>query len=553
MKNTNRRIVASLLIFSILITGCSKDKNNKIDMLSYVDSPKDRENSIRMVVRKDFNTMDMMGIEDVFGIDEEIEKSLNTKSDDCTYNYYGNIGSLFYKIINNSNEYAKDNDIYDSVFDKEFYNNMDYTNCFGVFFDKDKLDKIRESILIALESYISYIYGTGNKEDIHNILDLKIVVFKDKGLEKPNTYGDYDSTDNLIRISFYNILESGWELDDIMARMDEVIKHELNHSMEHSCQDKMENGALDEIDFLNERYYSFLTEAAAESSLYNLGIASGYEAKGVVFYYTYDEYRSLENKLLLCSVFQKNRKLEDYYRYINNEDINGLLEFLGANSLEEKKELFRVVYAMDALVGRNMYPYDVLGDKDEYSKEDIIRLYDKIGYQHYISILKYSINSLIDYNLKEELLSLEDNLLLYYIVVNSILDDCFFIDDSSGYNIYYCYEDFVDDYYQIEDSFFRILEVMYHKDYEDIKSLYDEYKDIDIIKSMTYLSNGNVNIDSNTSLHEKLEKLLEKFPGLGVVSNTYYYNGYISNCNYVNLLDKVIDSENKDNTLRLRK
>ena len=257
--------------------------------------------------------------------------------------------------------------------------------------------------------------------------------------------------------------------------------------------------------------------------------------------------------MLLCSVFQKNRKLEDYYRYINNEDINGLLEFLGANSLEEKKELFRVVYAMDALVGRNMYPYNVLGDKDEYSKEDIIRLYDKIGYQHYISILKYSINSLIDYNLKEELLSLEDNLLLYYIVVNSILDDCFFIDDSSGYNIYYCYEDFVDDYYQIEDSFFRILEVMYHKDYEDIKSLYDEYKDIDIIKSMTYLSNGNVNIDSNTSLHEKLEKLLEKFPGLEVVSNTYYYNGYISNCNYVKLLDKVIDSDNKDNTLRLRK
>ena len=112
MKNTNRRIVASLLIFSILITGCSKDKNNKIDMLSYVESPKDRENSIRMVVRNDFNTMDMMGIEDVFGIDEEIEKSLNTRSEDCTYNYYGNIGSLFYKIINNSNEYAKDNDIY---------------------------------------------------------------------------------------------------------------------------------------------------------------------------------------------------------------------------------------------------------------------------------------------------------------------------------------------------------------------------------------------------------------------------------------------------------
>ena len=156
-------------------------------------------------------------------------------------------------------------------------------------------------------------------------------------------------------------------------------------------------------------------------------------------------------------------------------------------------------------------------------------------------------------NLVDVLLSLEDNLLLYYIVVNSILDDCFFIDDSSGYNIYYCYEDFVDDYYQIEDSFFRILEVMYHKDYEDIRSLYDGYKDIDIIKSMTYLSNGNVNIDSNTSLHEKLEKLLEKFPGLKVVSNTYYYNGYISNCNYVKLLDKVIDSDNKDNTLRLRK
>mgnify|MGYP005754367007 CR=1 FL=1 len=552
MRNKSKRIVAFLLSLNILITGCSKEKKSNIDMLSYVDPKDNREQMIKESIIEDISLIDSTGLKDIFGIDKEIDNILKIGDSLCTYNYYGNISSLFYRIINNSREYAKDKDIYMSLFDKEFYDDISYTNYYGVEITKDKLDLIRENVLIALESYLSYIYSTGNKEDIHNLLDLKIVVFKDKDLERLNTYGDYDSSDNLIRISFYNILESGWELDDILARMDEVLKHELNHSLEHSCEDRKGN-SLEEIDFLNDNNYSFLTEAAAESALYNLGISSGYENKGSVFYYTYDEYRSLENKLLLCSIFQNDKKIEDYYRYINNEDMNGLLEFLGGSSIEEKRELFRIVYAMDALVGRNKYPYVVLGEKGEYSKEDVMRLTDKIKYQHYISILKYSIKSLIDYNLKEEVLSLDDNLLLYYIVVNNLIDDCFLIDDSSGYNIYYYYKEFIDEYNLIENSFFKILGVLYSKDVIEIESLYDEYKKIDIIDSLTYLSSGNSNIDSNKDINKRLKRLLEKFPKLKVCANVYYYNGYISNYSYIKLLDKVMNPENKDNTLRLRK
>ena len=553
VKNKNRRIVASLLLLSILITGCSKEKKSNIDMLSYVDSKDNREHMIKESIMDDISLIEGTGLKDIFGINEDIKKLLNTKDIECSYNYYGNIDTLFHQIINNSREYAKDKDIYESVFAKEFYEDIDYTNYYGFLIGKEELEKIKEHILLFLESYISYVYGDDNSEDIHNMLDLKIVVFKDKDLERVNTYGDYDSSENLIRISFYNILESGWELDDILARLDEVLKHELNHSLEHSCEDKKSKGSLDEIDFLNASNYSFLTEAAAESALYNLGISSGYENKGTVFYYTYDDYRSLENKLLLCSVFQNDKKIEDYYRYINNEDMNGLLEFLGGSSIEEKEELFRVVYAMDALVGRNKYPYVVLGEKEEYSKEDIMRLTDKIKYQHYISIFKYSIKSLIDYNLKEEVLSLDDNLLLYYIVVNNLIDDCFLIDDSSGYNIYYYYKEFIDEYNLIEDSFFKILGILYSKDVIEVESLYDEYKKIDIINSLTYLSNGNSNIDSNKDINKKLNRLLEKFPKLKVCANVYYYNGYTSNFSYMKLLDGVMSPENKDSTLRLRK
>lgn len=559
VKDINRRIGSFFLALSIVIssTGC-RDKNNlkDIDMLSYVDGPEVKRVSLTNLVQAEMDNINQTGLEDIYGLNSRIDSIFLDNNVLCTYNYSGDIDSLLIGIIRNSKEYASRQEEYLSLFDEKVYAS-EYTNYYGILFDKEKLEEIRENILVFLESYISYVYGNGTKEDIHNLVDLRIVIYTDDAAKKSTAFGEYDNKEKLVRINFYRILNSAWETGDILARIDEVLKHELNHALEHSCPDKLDSTNQDEVAFLNGDNYSFITEASAESSLYNLGISSGYENKASVFYYTYDNLRNLEVKLLLCSMFQNSKSLEEYYQRINDEDINGLLEVLGAETLEEKQELFRVVYSMDALVGRNNYPIELLGKKKEYSKKDIFKLVDKISFKHYISILKYSVESLMKYNINEELLSLDDNLLAYYIVISNILDECYLLDDSGDYKIYYYYEGFIEEYNLIEENYFRMLGSIYGKDVSEIRNRYKTFKKVNINRQLSYLSQGcdedkEICMVNGYDLNERLEKLLETFPKLRVIANIRYYDG-VSSYDYVKMFDNVRNPDNEDMTLRLRK
>ena len=559
VKDINRRIGSFFLALSIVIssTGC-RDKNNlkDIDMLSYVDGPEIKRVSLTNLVQAEMDNINQTGLEDIYVLNSKIESIFLDNNVLCTYDYSGDIDSLLMGIIRNSKEYAKEYPEYLSLFDEKVYAS-EYTNYYGILFDKEKLEEIRENILVFLESYISYVYGNGTKEDIHNLVDLRIVIYTDDAAKKSTAFGEYDNKEKLVRINFYKILNSAWETGDILARIDEVLKHELNHALEHSCSDKLDSTNIDEVAFLNGDNYSFITEASAESSLYNLGISSGYENKASVFYYTYDNLRNLEVKLLLCSMFQNSKSLEEYYQRINDEDINGLLEVLGAETLEEKQELFRVVYSMDALVGRNNYPIELLGKKKEYSKKDIFKLVDKISFKHYISILKYSVESLMKYNINEELLSLDDNLLAYYIVISNILDECYLLDDSGDYKIYYYYQGFIEEYNLIEENYFRMLGSIYGKDVSEIRNRYKTFKKVNINRQLSYLSQGcdedkEICMVNGYDLNERLEKLLEIFPKLRVIANIRYYDG-VSSYDYVKMFDNVRNPDNEDMTLRLRK
>ena len=95
-----------------------------------------------------------------------------------------------------------------------------------------------------------------------------------------------------------NILNSSYDLNKILARIDETVKHELSHVRQSACSDKLDNGGVLRLDFFNGYNPSFLMEASAESILYNLGIEGGYESLSKDFAYTYEYYRKLENKLL---------------------------------------------------------------------------------------------------------------------------------------------------------------------------------------------------------------------------------------------------------------
>lgn len=559
VKDINRRIGSFFLALSIVIssTGCQGKNNLKdIDMLSYGDGPEVKRASLTNLVQAEMDNINQTGLEDIYGLNSRIESVLLNGNGLCTYDYQGDIDSLLRGIIQNSREYAKEYPEYLALFDEKVYAS-EYTNYYGVLFDKEKLGEIRENILVFLESYISYVYGNGTKEDIHNLVDLKIVIYTDEVANNSTAFGEYDNKEKLVRINFYKILNMAWETGDIFARIDEVLKHELNHALEHSCPDKLESTNQDEVAFLNGDNYSFITEASAESSLYNLGISSGYENKASVFYYTYDNLRNLEVKLLLCSMFQNSKSLEEYYQRINDEDINGLLEVLGAETLEEKQELFRVVYSMDALVGRNNYPIELLGKKKEYSRKDIFKLVDKISFKHYISILKYSVESLMKYNINEELLSLDDNLLVYYIVVSNILDECYLLDESEDYKIYYYYQGFIEEYNLIEENYFRMLGSIYRKDVSEIRNRYKTFKKVNINRQLSYLSQGcdedkEICMVNGYDLNERLEKLLERFPKLKVIANIRYYDG-VSSYDYVKMFDNVRNPDNEDMTLRLRK
>lgn len=514
MKNRNRRLASLIVCLSIVINCMAVYNTKKVDMVSHADDNR-RATMLNEKLKENKNTVSSLGLSDTFGLDNDTIDYLifNGRVKSCENVYDVTMQEVFEQIKENTEKFVLDDFalLGTSFFDEEYFTKDEYRTFDNVVLSTGVMKEIGESAYDSLRDYISYVLENGNNGDIHNLMGLKIIFVAKINRDEPGvTLGRYNKNNNLIEICLPNIIGNSTSTTDLSAKLNDVLKHELNHMRQYGCEDTDKYSILTQ--FSSNNSLSLLAEASAESGLYNSELFSHFFKTS----YVYPEYRMAENVLFLCSLFNDS-KMDDYYNAIYNQDMDAFFNFFSADSIEEKREIFRVIYAMDAVSKRNSYVRSLVGLKTSYDEEDYDAVALDIKNLEYITIFKITINNLIDYNINNSDLTLDDNILLYKMITMLISERAFKVESiSDGKKVYYLYDEFVDQYQVIQDNFFQTLSTIYSVSTDEILEMYNKYNSGSVVNEYLNWAHDNRVIyfvnDKKYDSYLQMNKLVSKFP-----------------------------------------
>lgn len=541
MKNRNRRLASLIVCLSIVINCMAVYNTKKVDMISHADDNR-RATMLNEKLKENKNAISALGLSDTFGLNNDIIDYLisNDRVKSCENVYDVTMQEVFEQIKENTEKFVLDDFTFlgTSFFDEEYFTKDEYRTCDNVVLSTGVMKEIGESAYDSLRDYISYVLENGNNGDIHNLMGLKIIFVAKINRDEPGVIlGRYNKDNNLIEICLPNIIGNSISTTDLSAKLNDVLKHELNHMRQYGCEDTDKYSILTQFSLNN--YLSLFAEASAESGLYNSELFSHFFKTS----YVYPEYRMAENVLFLCSLFNDS-KIDDYYNAIYNQDMDAFFNFLSADNIEEKREIFRVIYAMDAVSKRNSYVRSLVGLKTSYDEEDYDAVALDIKNLEYITIFKITINNLIDYNINNSDLTLEDNILLYKMITMLISESAFKVESTSdGKKVYYLYDEFVDQYQVIQDNFFQTLSTIYSVSTDEILEMYNKYNSGSVVNEYLNWSHGNRVIyfvnDKKYDSYLQMNKLVSKFPKIKeIIGNFFYYTDVLKE-DYLNLYNEV--------------
>lgn len=541
MKNRNRRLASLIVCLSIVINCMVVYNTKKADMISHADDNR-RATMLNEKLKENKNAISSLGLSDTFGLDNDTIDYLifNGRVKSCENVYDVTMQEVFEQIKENTEKFVLDDFalLGTSFFDEEYFTKDEYRTRDNVVFSTGVMKKIGESAYDSLRDYISYVLENGNNGDIHNLMGLKIIFVAKINRDEPGVIlGRYSKDNNLIKICLPNIIGNSTSTTDVSAKLNDVLKHELNHMRQYGCEDTDKYNILTQ--FSSNNSLSLLAEASAESGLYNLDLFSHFFKTS----YVYPEYRMAENVLFLCSLFNDS-KIDDYYNAIYNQDMDAFFNFFSADSIEEKREIFRVIYAMDAVSKRNSYVRSLVGLKTSYDEEDYDAVALDIKNLEYITIFKITINNLIDYNINNSDLTLEDNILLYKMITMLISESAFKVESTSdGKKAYYLYDEFVDQYQVIQDNFLQTLSTIYSVSTDEILEMYNKYNSGSVVNEYLNWSHGNRVIyfvnDKKYDSYLQMNKLVSKFSKIKeIIGNSFYYTDLLKE-DYLDLYNDV--------------
>lgn len=541
MKNRNRRLASLIVCLSIVINCMVAYNTKKVDMISHADDNR-RATILNEKLKENRNAISTLGLSDTFGLDNDTIDYLisNDRVKSCENVYDVTMQEVFEQIKENTEKFVLDDFTFleTSFFDEEYFTKDEYRTRDNVVFSTGVMKKIGESAYDSLRDYISYVLENGNNGDIHNLMELKIIFVAKINRDEPGVIlGRYSKDNNLIKICLPNIIGNSTSTTDVSAKLNDVLKHELNHMRQYGCEGTDKYSILTQ--FSSNNSLSLLAEASAESGLYNSELFSHFFKTS----YVYPEYRMAENVLFLCSLFNDS-KIDDYYNAIYNQDMDAFFNFFSADSIEEKREIFRVIYAMDAVSKRNSYVRSLVGLKISYDEEDYDAVALDIKNLEYITIFKITINNLIDYNINKSDLTLEDNILLYKMITMLISESAFKVESTSdGKKVYYLYDEFVDQYQVIQDNFLQTLSTIYSVSTDEILEMYNKYNSGSVVNEYLNWSHGNRVIyfvnDKKYDSYLQMNKLVSKFSKIKeIIGNSFYYTDLLKE-DYLDLYNDV--------------
>lgn len=405
---------------------------------------------------------------------------------ECKNENMYNSDVLFNIIKSNSADYVLNN--------KGVYSSFSYSDC----------DEEQIAFEGALKRYLDEYYESASNdvmEDICNFSSLKIV-FKSVPLINSSykVYGTYDNEENVMFLYPDNIRNKALKNNKTFEEeMYYTIKHEFNHVRQMICGCKLDAGDAYDV-FKFDKYYSFILEACAESEFYN----SEKSLNENIFFsplYVYDQERKEEALLFLLAMFGEY-DIDEYYNRMFDADLKGIHEYFDLNSDGEIYDFYRIIYAMDSILRRNNYSEKVKGNIDTFQLSEVV------GFDYKANIFKLWLYDLFEYTLKHDDFSLEENVLLYYLV-SSVITKSYYTDIGTNEEILYSYDkSFVDVFREFDSLYKEFVSLKYDVTSDEVDNMISEYSDNYIIFDITRVLKG----DYDSVRYDLAEKLINRFP-----------------------------------------
>ncbi|MBR1416286.1 MAG: hypothetical protein IJ572_00515 [Bacilli bacterium] len=330
---------------------------------------------------------------------------------------------------------------------KENSNNVNNNEYKSVFKEEDS--EIIEDILIKIVSKILTDSNDIN-EDLYLIKQLKILSYPSESVEfyiDLETNGIYFDKENLtIVIS-----------SPMMFINEEVLGSKeyyntLAFNLGHIIND-IRQISLKDVNYINylEGYHSTLSEDASSRFLKS---DDGFEETNNITHI----YDGDPNAILLFSMFNKEANPTNYYNAIFDEDAKKLFDIFSLKTKKDIYDFYRVMYAIDAKSYSNDF-FDYYSNVEHESLSET--MVQGIGNSYKLTIYNHYIFNLLQY-LKDNPMSLEENLTMYYIGLNILCENI----DTSKTNINLIYT--LNNMNEGHDKYMEFLCLYYNVDYDYI-------------------------------------------------------------------------------------
>lgn len=283
--------------------------------------------------------------------------------------------------------------------------NNDFSSFFGL---SSTLDSCFEK---ALNSTIS---GASNNinEDICRMQTLSIYFAN----LPTGTISEYDEKENAIKFSKNFLLEVKSQLgalapmmsDDLLyySVMPGLLRHTFNHVRSFKCNCN-KNQTISSFKYEEDNdYVPFYLESSAENQISDISTSASV--------LSYSKEKDYEKMLLTLALFTGNN-VDDFYNSINDTDYEAFWNFFGAKEKEDIYELFKIIYAMDASLGRNSLPNKVREQTEVHLSDK-----DIIGNSFRNDLFRITLKNLVEYTDSSKDFTLSDNILIYNIIKSTL-------------------------------------------------------------------------------------------------------------------------------------
>lgn len=369
-------------------------------------------------------------------------------------------------------------------------NNKPYLEEYPEFYElsNEDIKEIATYIVESIESNKENLTDTSLDRVFCQISNLKIVGFDSSDPElNPggNVVNAQYCTDNTIVIDKKQI--ALLPNDDAKAK---TYKHEINHIYHRVCEDELnEDYELVGISQLwhdldvNPLFWRWHYEAAAESM-----VMTEYNTQEAVVYKNFVNYLRSMDLIALINPNYKENALEISSLNNNPED---LFKIFNAETLEEKKELIKLMYSIDYLQIEREDLEEEYQNETGNSFESSLQVKYEMKKSICVTLAKYFYKNLAE-RIKNDNVTLED---IFYLInvfesdLNThILYDEAYDESIRKENIY-----FLEEYITIQDNFFRMLASSNNLDENEIVDLFNSYAMVIQGEDGTYRRNVGLN------------------------------------------------------------